>query len=110
MMRSAELVTPRSDDGAAEPSTRTRIGTEHLLLACHGDADWPVSQPLARMGATGECPVELERSPFVEGAAAAGESVEDLLGALVPGEGGRRCNGKKRRDARADRRKRRTRG
>ena len=47
-----ELVTPRSDDGAVEPSTRTRIlletaaeeargmrhgyvGTEHLLLACH---------------------------------------------------------------------------
>jgi hypothetical protein len=29
----------------------------------------------------------LERSLFVEGAAVAGESVEDLLGALVPGEG-----------------------
>jgi len=29
----------------------------------------------------------LERSLFVEGAAVAGESFEDLLGALVPGEG-----------------------
>jgi hypothetical protein len=29
----------------------------------------------------------LERSLVVEGAAVAGESVEDLLGALVPGEG-----------------------
>jgi hypothetical protein len=29
----------------------------------------------------------LERSPFVAGAAVVGESVEDLLGALVPGNG-----------------------
>jgi len=29
----------------------------------------------------------LERSLFVEGVAVAGESVEDLLGALVSGEG-----------------------
>src|SRR6266487_4167632 len=39
------------------------------------------------MGDTLQCPVRLERSLFVEGAAVAGESVADLLGVLVPGEG-----------------------
>jgi hypothetical protein len=40
------------------------------------------------------CPVRLERSLFVEGAAVAGESVGDLLGALVPCRGSRfRSNG-----------------
>src|SRR6266508_3256039 len=34
-----------------------------------------------------QCPVRLERSLSVEGVAVAGESVEDLLRALVPGKG-----------------------
>jgi hypothetical protein len=33
------------------------------------------------------CPVRLERWLVVEGAAGAGESVQDLLGALVPADG-----------------------
>jgi ATP-dependent Clp protease ATP-binding subunit ClpC len=54
-----------------EPSTRMRIlidtaaheargmghgyvGTEHVLLACHADADWSAAQLLTRLGATEE--------------------------------------------------------
>src|SRR6266487_2067957 len=43
--------------------------------------------PAKARGHRTKCPVRLERSLFVEGAAVAGESAGDLLGALVPGEG-----------------------
>jgi hypothetical protein len=64
---------------------------EHCELA-HGIAEPPGSTAVDnRVKAVGpeavSCPVRLERSLFVEGAAVAGESDEDLLGALVPGKG-----------------------
>jgi hypothetical protein len=48
-------------------------------------------QPRGDPRTTRSCPVRLERSLVVEGAAVAGVSVEDLLGAVVPGKGSGGC-------------------